>query len=159
MVTDEVTQVDSPPLIGLHEKYSFGTSSGPPPLRGVQTNSGKSLVVFKICIGWDSEFYLAVEQVTCPLPLKNIQGGQHRWNIWGTPTHGLDTEWGSVERYQEIPTRSKDTGWEAAWKMPRNTHPVERYGAGAGGSTENNGGIPRAQLKDAKVTSMFNVGV
>ena len=29
---------------------------------------------------------------------------------------------------------------------------------GGGGSIEKNGGIPRAQLKDAKVTSAFNVG-
>ena len=35
----------------------------------------------------------------------------------GIPTHGLDTEWGSVERCWGIPTQSKDTGWWAGWKM------------------------------------------
>ena len=44
--------------------------------------------------------------------------GGGRWNIWGIPTHGIDTEWGSVERYWEIPTQAKDTELGAGWKMP-----------------------------------------
>ena len=43
-----------------------------------------------------------------------------------------------------------------AREYPRNE---KIWGGGWGSSTENNGGIPRAQLKDAKVTSMFNVGI
>ena len=78
-------------------------------------------------IGWDSESYLAVEQVTCPLLVGKILRGPG-WNIRGIPTHGLDTEWGSVERYWVIPTQSKDAGWGGWPKDPRRiAHPVERY--------------------------------
>ena len=63
---------------------------------------------------------------------KDTGEGGARWNIRDRPTHGLGTEWASVKRYQEIPTQVKDNGWRAVWKMPGNTHPVERYWWGGG---------------------------
>ena len=39
-----------------------------------------------------------------PPPSRKDTGGGG-WNIWGIPTYGLDTEWGSVERYWGIPTQ------------------------------------------------------
>ena len=64
----------------------------------LQTNLGKSPGSQISRIGCDSEFYLAVEQVTCPLLGGQILGGA-RVKHQGISTHGLDTEWGSVERY------------------------------------------------------------
>ena len=47
------------------------------------------------------------------------QGRGRSWvNIPGIPTHGLDTEWGSVERYCVIPTRSKDAGRKMPGELP-----------------------------------------
>ena len=53
-----------------------------------------------------------------PPPSRKDTGVGGGWNIQGIPSQGLDPEWGLVERYQEIPTQSKDTGWESGWKMP-----------------------------------------
>ena len=48
----------------------------------------------------DPEFYLAVGQVTCHLPVERY---------WGIPTHDLDTEWGLVERYHGA--QLQETEW------------------------------------------------
>ena len=81
--------------------------------------------------------YLVVEQFTCPLPVGKIPGGGGReWSIQGIPTHGLDTEEGSAETYQEITTQSKDTGWAGqgeGWKMP-GEWPTQWKGTGGEGS-------------------------
>ena len=55
-----------------------------------------------------------------PSPSRKDTGGAWgvRLNIRDMPIHDLDNKWGSVERYGEIPTQSKDTGWGAGWKMP-----------------------------------------
>ena len=45
-----------------------------------------------------------------PPPSRKDTGGGSGWNIRGTPSHGLDTEWGSAERYWEISTQVKHTG-------------------------------------------------
>ena len=103
--------------------WRFGTSSGP---LHPSVSSGSADEFGWVSpgswishIGWDSEFYLEVGQVTCPLLVGKILGGCGGWwNIWGMPTYGLDTEWALDERYQGIPTQSKDTGWGAGWKMP-----------------------------------------
>ena len=69
------------------------------------------------------------------LPFPNWKdAGGGAWNIQGISSHGLETEWGSIERYWEIPPQVKDTGWGAAWKMPGNTHPIERYGGAGSGA-------------------------
>ena len=60
---------------------------------------------------------------SCPLPVGKILGWEPRWNIRDIPTRGLDTEWCSVERYQGIPTQSKDSGWGAGWRCQENCPP------------------------------------
>ena len=45
------------------------------PPRAVQTNLGKSLLVLESPVLVETEFYLAVEQVACPLPGGMILGG------------------------------------------------------------------------------------
>lgn len=47
----------------------------------------------------DPEFFLVVEQVTCPLSVERY-GSRAVERYGGGPTHRLDTEWGSVERYR-----------------------------------------------------------
>ena len=37
-------------------------------------------------------------------------GGVGKWNIWGIPTHGLDTECGSIERHWKIRSTLKILG-------------------------------------------------
>ena len=55
-------------------------------------NLGKCLLVFRSPVLVDDpEFYSAVKQVTCHLPVERY---------WGIPTHDLDTEWSLIERYQ-----------------------------------------------------------
>ena len=55
--------------------------------------------------------------------------GGRGWNILGISTHGLDTAWGSVERYQEIPT-----GWGTGWEKKKNRWlPTQWKGAGGRG--------------------------
>ena len=61
---------------------------------------------------------MAVEQVTCPLPGGMILGGE---TSRASPTHGLDTEWDSAERYGTIPTQAKDTGWGMAERCQGNS--------------------------------------
>jgi len=119
-------------LLNATRSQSFGTSSGHlhhPPLLGVQMSSGKSLLALKSPILVESLSLIWSGAGYKPPPRwKDTGVGGSRWNIRDRPTHGLDTEWASVKRYREIPTQVKDTGWGAVWKMPGNTHPVERRG-------------------------------
>ena len=75
---------------------------------------------------------MVVEQVTCPLPVGEILGGERAGETSKAyPLMSLNTEWNLVERYREILTQSKDIGWggwlKDAWGI---THPVERYWVG-----------------------------
>ena len=93
--------------------------------------------LFFMCfIWWWSRFPAFSQQ-------ERYWGGAGKWNIWGIPAHGLDTEWGSVERHWEIPTHSKDTGWGADWVKANKQviiNPVER--CWRKGTIEGNQGIP-----------------
>ena len=60
---------------------------------GDQMNLGKCLLVLRSPVLVDDpEFYLAVEQVTCHLPVERY---------WSILTQDLDAEWGLVERYHD----------------------------------------------------------
>ena len=105
----EGTQSGLPSFTGLHEELELWYQQWPlVPIRLLREcrQIWVSLSWSWIsCTGWNSEFYLSVEQVTCPLPVgKILGGGGDRWNILGISTHGLDIEWGLVGRYWGIPT-------------------------------------------------------
>ena len=63
-----------------------------------------------------------------PPPRRNDTGVRGaRWNIQGIPTHGPDTEWGSVERYEKFPLSQKIPDGGLAERCQENSNPVERY--------------------------------
>ena len=83
-----------------------------PPPRGVQTNLGKSLLFLNLLYWLRFRVLFGSGAVYLTLPSRKDPGGKGReWSIQGIPSDGLDTEGGSVERYREITTQSKDTGW------------------------------------------------
>ena len=104
---------------------SFGTSSGPlQPYTslGSADKFGEVSPGSRIShIGWDSEFYMAVKQITCPLPVGKILGWGCVWVKHLGHTHSWSRhEWDSAERYWEIPTQAKDTGWGMAERCQGN---------------------------------------
>ena len=65
-----------------------------------------------------------VEQVTCPLPVGEILGGERAGETSKAyPLMSLNTEWNLVERYREILTQSKDIGWGLAERCQGNCPP------------------------------------
>ena len=78
-----------------------------------------------IIIGWDSEFYLVMEQVTCLLLAGKILAGERAgetsgaYSLWSRPWVGLGWK-------IKIPTQSKDAGWGGWLKESRETaYPVK----------------------------------
>ena len=78
------------------------------PPRGVQTNLGNPLLVFKSPVLVEIlSFIWLWSRLPAHFQLERYWRGP-QWNIWGIPTHDLDTDWGSAEKYQEISTQWKD---------------------------------------------------
>ena len=68
--------------------------------RGVQTNLGKSLLVFEAPIWVEIlSFIWQWSRLPAPSHLKTYRVGSTDEISGAQPTHGLDAEWGSVERY------------------------------------------------------------
>ena len=106
-------------------------------------------------IGWDSEFYLEVGQVICPLLVGKILGGCGGWVKHLGHTHIWSRHWVGL-----------------SWKILRNSHPAQRYWVGGwlkdarriahpgkrywvgGLDWEKNQGILGARLKDAEVAPL-----
>ena len=140
MATNEATQSGLPSF----DWTSWGTRAlvpavAPcthPPPRGVQTNLGKSLLFLNLLYWLRFWVLFGSGAVYLTLPSRKDTGGKGReWSIQGIPTDGLDTEGGSVERYREITTQSKDTGWAGegdGWKMP-GEQPTQWKGTGGEG--------------------------
>lgn len=79
-----------------------------PTPRGVQMNLDESLLVLvSPVLVDDPEFYLALEEITCLIPVEDT--GAHSWNILGH-TNSVSRRWMGL-----------------GWKIPRNAHPAERY--------------------------------
>ena len=103
----------------------------------MQTNLGKSLLVLESPVLVEiMSFIWWWSRLSNPFQWERYRGGVggRGWNILGISTHGLDTAWGSVERYQEIPT-----GWGTGWEKKKNKtgdYPPNGKVLGAGGLTE-----------------------
>ena len=154
----EQSRVDLLPVTGLHKEPELWYQQWPLVpicLLGECRWIWVSLSWFSnLLYCWDSDFYLAVKQVTCPLTVGKILGGapvKHPGH-----THSWSRQW--VGLGWKIP-RNPHPGkryWEGGWlKDARGIiHPVERYWVGEGLIRGKNQGIPRARLKDAKVAPL-----
>ena len=153
MVTNEVTQSGPPSF----DWTPWGTGTLVPavapcahlPSWGVQTSLGLSWFLNLPC--W-LRFWVLFGGGAGYLPPPSRKDAMRGpgWNIQGIPTHGLDTEWGSVERYRGIPTQSKDAGWGAGQENCPHNGKVRGSRAQLG----KNRGIPGPRLKDAEVTPL-----
>ena len=88
------------------------------PPQGVQTDLGKPLLVLESPVLVEIlSFIWRWSRLPAPSQEERCWWGRRR-KIRVVPAHGLDPEWGSVERGGEIPTQSKDPGLGAGWKEP-----------------------------------------
>ena len=110
-------------------------------------------------IGWDSQFYLPVEQVTSPLPVWKIL----RWGVkYLEHTHSWSRHWVGLSGKILGNSQPIKRYWVRAWLKDAqgDTHPVARFlgwsGEGWWGrdSIETYRGIPRARLKDTEVAPL-----
>ena len=151
MVPNEVTHSGlNLLLMNSTRNQSFGTSSG---LLRECRQIWVSLFWFSNIPYWLRFWFHLVVSRFLPTPGWKETGGGACVKYPGH-THSWSRQWGSVERYQEIPTQVKDNWVGGCLKDAREYPPSVKVLAG-GGPIEKNRWLPGVQLKNSAVTPTY----
>ena len=104
-------------------------------------------------IGWDSEFYLAVEQVTCPLLAGKMLWGAQGEISGAYPLMVWTLSGAQLKDTEEFPPSQKMLGGGLAKRCQENC-PHSGKVLGSRAQLGKNRGIPGPRLKDAEVTPL-----
>ena len=98
---------------------------------------------------------MAVEEVTCPLPVGKLLARGPGETSGAYPLMVYTLSGTQLKDTEESPLPVKRC-WVGGWLKDarRIAHPVERYSVGGLDWEKKNQGIPRAQLKDAEVAPL-----